>query len=362
MLFLKQQEINERYITNSHLEKVLKNLDEAIFKISVAGKSVRQKDIHRIDFGTGKFKVLLWSQMHGNESTTTKAVFNFLNHLNANPNKEWLQFFSFTFLLVLNPDGAEAFTRVNANNVDLNRDSVALSQPESRLLRSVFNEVKPDLALNMHDQRSIFSAGSTSNPAALSFLAPAFNENRDLNEVRIFAMQLIAVMQKNLKNTAPYTIGRFNDAFNINCVGDMFTNLNASTILFEAGFASNDYQRKTAQKLVELSLNTLFKSIVSKEYLNSTVEDYFEIPENEKNFVDLTIENFSTENNDFKQLKTLPIIFKEEVVNGTIVLKPVLDFSSAPNYKHAHIVFNAQQQVINNDEDIVNALQNIIIS
>lgn len=362
MLFLKQQEINQRYITNLDLEKVLKNLDEAVFKVSIAGKSVQQRNIYRIDFGTGKFKILLWSQMHGNETTTTKAVFNFLENICINKHKDWFNFFSFTFLPILNPDGAEAFTRVNGNLVDLNRDSVELSQPESQLLRSVFSELKPNLALNMHDQRSIFSAGSNQNPATLSFLAPAFNESRDVNEVRTFAMQLIVAMYSELKQIVPNNIGRFDDSFNINCIGDMLTHLNVPTILFEAGFAINDYQREIAQKLVELSLNTLFNSIISKEYKSFVINDYFSIPENEKNFVDLNIENFSTTNEAYKQFKTLPIVFKEVVSNGNLILKPTLDFVSAPNYKFAHLIFNNNQQEINTEDDIEKALKKVIIS
>ncbi len=360
MLFLKQQEINERYITNTDLENVLESLNKDIFKVAVAGKSVLQKNIYRVDFGTGNFKILLWSQMHGNETTTTKAVFNFLKSIHAN--SSLLTHFSFTFLPILNPDGAEAFTRVNANKVDLNRDSVDLSQPESQLLRSVFNTIKPYLALNMHDQRSIFSAGSESNPATLSFLAPAFNEACDINDVRTFAMQLIANMNDVLKNHAPDNIGRFDDSFNINCIGDQFTHLNVPTILFEAGFASNDYQRKKAQKLVEISLQTLFKAIVSKEYEQFNVNDYLSIPENEKNFVDLIIENFSTTNSELIQNKTLPVVFKEEIKAGSLVLKPTIDFHSAPNYKYAHYTLNVNNQLINNESDIEKALQNVMIS
>lgn len=361
MQFLKQQEINERYITNFKLESLLENLNKDIFKVSVAGKSVLQKNIYRVDFGTGNFKILLWSQMHGNETTTTKSVFNFLEKLSATKNTEWLHFFSFTFLPILNPDGAEAFTRVNANGIDLNRDSVDLSQPESQLLRSVFNEVKPNLALNMHDQRSIFSAGSNPNPATLSFLAPAFNEACDINEVRIFAMQLIANMNDVLKNHAPENIGRFDDSFNINCIGDQFTHLNVPTILFEAGFASNDYQRKKAEKLVGISLETLLNSIISQEYKKFSVEDYLQIPENEKNFVDLVIRNFSTKNTDFNDKNEIPVVFKEIIVNNQLVLTPIIDFVSAPNYKYAHLVLNLNQQTINNENDIEKALSNVTI-
>lgn len=361
MQFLKQQEINERYITNFKLESLLENLNKDIFKVSVAGKSVLQKNIYRVDFGTGNFKILLWSQMHGNETTTTKSVFNFLEKLSATKNTEWLQFFSFTFLPILNPDGAEAFTRVNANGIDLNRDSVDLSQPESQLLRSVFNEVKPNLALNMHDQRSIFSVGSNPNPATLSFLAPAFNETCDINEVRTFAMQLIANMNDVLKNHSPENIGRFDDSFNINCIGDQFTHLNVPTILFEAGFASNDYQRKKAEKLVDISLETLLNSIISQEYKKFSVEDYLQIPENEKNFVDLIIHNFSTTNTAFNDKNEIPVVFKEIIVNNQLVLTPIIDFISAPNYKYAHLVLNLNQQTINNENDIEKALSNVTI-
>ena len=361
MQFLKQQEINERYITNFKLESLLENLNKDIFKVSVAGKSVLQKNIYRVDFGTGNFKILLWSQMHGNETTTTKSVFNFLEKLSATKNTEWLHFFSFTFLPILNPDGAEAFTRVNANGIDLNRDSVDLSQPESQLLRSVFNEVKPNLALNMHDQRSIFSAGSNPNPATLSFLAPAFNETCDINEVRTFAMQLIANMNDVLKNHSPENIGRFDDSFNINCIGDQFTHLNVPTILFEAGFASNDYQRKKAEKLVDISLETLLNSIISQEYKKFSVEDYLQIPENEKNFVDLIIRNFSTTNTGFNDKNEIPVVFKEIIVSNQLVLTPHIDFISAPNYKYAHLVLNLNQQTINNENDIEKALSNVTI-
>ena len=139
---------------------------------------MQHNNIYRIDFGTGSFKILLWSQMHGNETTTTKAVFNLLQKINTENHANWLSFFTFTFLPILNPDGAEAFTRVNANAIDLNRDSKNLTQPESQTLRNVFNSLQPHLALNMHDQRSIFSAGPQPHTATLSFLAPAFNEAR----------------------------------------------------------------------------------------------------------------------------------------------------------------------------------------
>jgi murein tripeptide amidase MpaA len=71
--------------------------------------------------------------MHGNESTTTKALFDFLNVLH---NGSALAIKLDTLLCcipMLNPDGAKYLIHVNANEVDLNRDSQNLTQPESKV-------------------------------------------------------------------------------------------------------------------------------------------------------------------------------------------------------------------------------------
>lgn len=355
----KLQNIHGRYITNTHLEEFLTILDPAIFKVGIIGNSVKKKPVYRIDFGTGNFKVLLWSQMHGNESTTTKAVLDVLNMIRNDRKADWLEHFTFCFIPILNPDGAEAYTRVNANGVDLNRDSCELSQPESKILRSTFDEFKPDLALNMHDQRTIFSAGPEEYPATISFLAPSYNEECTVNDTRFFAMQLIARMNEVLKERIPRQIGRFDDAFNINCIGDMFTYLNVPTILFEAGHFQNDYHREVTRDIVREALTVLLDSIIQGTYGKFTLEDYLAIPENEKNFVDIIVENHVTTNEELKKHDKLPVLFKELLTNGQIQFVPVLDFNSAPHYKYGHIVLNFNGLEINNEKDIQNLIKEL---
>ena len=133
-----------RYITLNDIEPLLLQFNSDN-QVQIIGKSVLEKPIYKYELGTGKIKVLLWSQMHGNESTTTKALFDFLNLLNCNSNiaKELLSKFSFCCLPMLNPDGALLYTRENANNIDLNRDAQDLTQPESKVLKSVFETFKP---------------------------------------------------------------------------------------------------------------------------------------------------------------------------------------------------------------------------
>lgn len=72
----KEQTIQGRYITLEHIEPILNrlNTDNQLQEI---GKSVQGKSIYEYQIGQGPTRVFLWSQMHGNESTTTKGLFDF---------------------------------------------------------------------------------------------------------------------------------------------------------------------------------------------------------------------------------------------------------------------------------------------
>ena len=51
------------------------------FKLEELGTSVEGKSITSMKWGQGGTKVMLWSQMHGNESTATMALFDLFNFL-----------------------------------------------------------------------------------------------------------------------------------------------------------------------------------------------------------------------------------------------------------------------------------------
>src|SRR5688572_12346259 len=69
-----------RYITNDSIKEILVR-PQMQFQMRVLGSSVLGEPVYSIRVGTGKTKILMWSQMHGNESTTTKAVFDLLSQL-----------------------------------------------------------------------------------------------------------------------------------------------------------------------------------------------------------------------------------------------------------------------------------------
>ena len=313
--------LNGRFITLNAIEPLLLRFNSDN-QVQIIGQSVLGKPIYKYEIGTGKTRVLLWSQMHGNESTTTKALFDFLNLLNGNSDlaKNLLSEFTFCCLPMLNPDGAFLYTRENANGIDLNRDAQNLTQPESKLLRSTFESFKPDFCYNLHDQRTIYGIESEAiKPATVSFLAPAYNENRDINEVRTKAIQVIVAMNKILQEFIPNQVGRFDDSFNINCVGDTFQFLNVPTILIEAGHFQGDYDREFTRKFVFIALVEGLKKIYENDIVCNKIEDYMNIPHNKICFYDFIYKNIKINYDNNKIITNFALQFKEELIDNQLV-------------------------------------------
>jgi hypothetical protein len=338
----KENSLFGRYITLKDIESLLEKLP-----VEIIGKSVLGKPIYKYSLGTGAVKVLMWSQMHGNESTTTKAVFDFFNliHSSDGLGQRLLKEFTFCFLPMVNPDGAELYTRENANKVDLNRDSIDLSQPESQLLRQTFNEFKPDYCFNLHDQRTIFGAGTTGNVATVSFLAPSFNENRDINDVRSKAMEIIVAMNTELQKHIPNQVARFDDGFNANCIGDQFTLLGVPTILFEAGHYPNDYYREYTRKMIFIALISGLQHIYENVIVGDKIANYLGITKNNIIFYDFLYKNVKI-NYDGKEIITnFAAQYKEELVDGKIQFNAYVAEIGDLKGKLGHYQYNAHKMM-----------------
>lgn len=331
----KESSLFGRYICVDSIIGLLENSTIKPF-VSVIGSSVNDENIYSVTIGSGSKKILMWSQMHGNESTTTKAVFDMLNVLLAlEPiSKSILETCTLKIIPILNPDGAKAYTRLNANNVDLNRDAQDLSQPESKVLRHVFYSFKPDYCFNLHGQRTIFSVGNTNNPATVSFLAPAQDDNCTITGTRKIAMEIISVMNSQLQQQTPNQIGIYDDAFNINCVGDTFQSFNVPTVLFEAGHFPNDYNREIVREFIFQSLFVAIQYISENVIIGDKYEGYFKIPENQKLFYDIIIRNTAHED--------IGIQFKEKLINNSIDFIPKVEKISDLSSFYAHKVIDAR--------------------
>ena len=321
---IKEPTLSGRYINADHIFEALEKAATK-FEVEVLGKSTLGDPIHLMKIGSGKIKILMWSQMHGNESTTTKAVFDLVNALDNTVKDpiidDILETFSLYIIPMLNPDGARAYTRVNANQVDLNRDAKDLEEVESKLLRKVFNEFQPDFCFNLHDQRTIFSAGPNENPATLSFLTPSEDIGRSVTPSREESMKVIGAIYNDLSKIIPERIGRYDDGYNINCTGDTFQSLGVPTILFEAGHSSNDYQREQTREYVFIAILSGLNAIMNRSYKDVKPEVYFDIPENEKLFYDIILRKAEVNG----EIVDIAIQFQEVLNNSEVSFLGVIE-------------------------------------
>lgn len=346
----KEETIHGRYITLDSIEPLLQKLNTNN-QLQIIGKSVLGKSIYSYEIGEGKMKIFLWSQMHGNESTTTKALFDFLNVLQSGSElaQKLLSTFTFCSIPMLNPDGATLYTRENANKVDLNRDSQALTQPESKLLRAIFESFKPDYCFNLHDQRTIFGVSDTGKPATLSFLAPSYNEEREINDSRLKAINLIASINEVLQGYLPNQIGRFDDSFNINCIGDTFQHLGVPTLLFEAGHFENDYEREETRKYVFMALMSSFTTLSENVIVSNGINKYLNIPQNKVVFYDFKYKNIKINYDGIELITNFAAQYKEELIENQICFNACISqIGDLENY-FGHFEYDAKGALYKDD-------------
>ncbi|WP_010520919.1 M14 family zinc carboxypeptidase [Aquimarina agarivorans] len=334
----KEETLKGRYITQKDIQPLITQWATKL-DVEQLGVSENKLPIHLIKIGTGTKKLLFWSQMHGNESTTTKALFDLFHFLDDSANKlseKILKECTLYIIPMLNPDGALAYTRVNYNGIDLNRDAQNLEESESKIFKAVVYNVKPLVAFNLHGQRTIFSAGNTTNSAIVSFLSPASNNERTITESRKKGMRIIAEMNKALQTAIPNCVGRYDDGFNINCTGDTMEYNGYTTILFEAGHHPNDYEREVTRKWMYLSLITALKFIAETGLSIENYEAYFDIPENGKLFKDIIIRNYPINGEKFD----VALQYQETLVDKNLRFIPIVAQIETQIIENGHIEFN----------------------
>jgi len=309
----------KRYLPPEQLEEFFTRFDTITKSI---GFSVQNRPIKMLEVGSGSYKILIWSQMHGNESTTTKALLDLIPWF-IDVNQDKLHS-AFTLYIIpqLNPDGSLLYSRNNANNIDLNRDAIKMSQPESKALKFIYEKIQPNLCLNLHGQQTIYSAGKDGKSAILSFLAPAADIECSITPSRRRSMEIISGIVRSLEKEISGSIGRYDETFNPNCVGDLFSQLGTPTILFEAGHVPNDYQREKTRLYILKAFKALFISILQPNPAFE-LKDYLNIPNNEKEFCDIIVNdvNIIVNGNEIKNQK-IAIQYRETLIKGSIHFLP----------------------------------------
>ncbi|PRX55009.1 M14 family zinc carboxypeptidase [Flagellimonas meridianipacifica] len=292
----KEPSLTKRRIKHKQIQPLIQRFaDNSKFKVQKVGESIQGRDLHLISIGSGEEDIFLWSQMHGDEPTATQAIFDILNFLDApefaEEKDEILAKTKLHFLPMLNPDGAEIYQRRNALGVDINRDALRLQSPESRVLKRIRDSLDADFGFNLHDQSTYYNAYLTDKPATISYLATAYNYEKDINETRANAMKVIVYMNDIIQKYAPGQVGRYSDEFEPRAFGDNISKWGTSLILIESGGYTNDIEKQEIRKLNYVSILSAIYTIAQGSYKDISIEDYEKIPRNDRKLFDLKIEN-----------------------------------------------------------------------
>ena len=296
----KEESIEKRRFTQVEIQPLIEKFKEKEnFEVTKVGESIEGRPLQLISIGEGEVDVFLWSQMHGDESTATMAIFDILNFLDSEAfskkKEEMLKNVKLHFLPMLNPDGAERFQRRNLLGVDINRDALRLQSPESKTLKRVRDRLDADFGFNLHDQSTYYNAERTAKPATISYLAPAYNYEKSINDVRAAAMQVIVQMNNILQEYAPGQVGRYNDDFEPRAFGDNIQKWGTSTILIESGGYPNDPEKQEIRKLNFVSILAAVFSIAEEDYKNAEISEYEKIPNNDRKLFDLKLTGLTYE-------------------------------------------------------------------
>lgn len=309
----KEEAIKYRRLKHKDLLPLIQKLP---FNKKVIGKSFEGRDIYQLTLGNGPIVALLWTQMHGDEPTATMAIMDILNWFAADDEfnelrEEILTNMTLHIIPMLNPDGAERYIRRTSIGIDMNRDALRLQNPESRILKQLQDELKPEISYNLHDQSTRYSVGMTPKQATISFLASSYDYERSWNDSRIRAAQLICSMNETLQKFIPGHVGKYKDDHEPRAFGDNIAKWGSSLILIESGGFKDDTEKQFVRKLNFIAIISSFIAMVEGSFTRYTIEDYHEIPQNDNYLFDLLIRNVIFEENGIPITKDIGININE---------------------------------------------------
>jgi len=286
--------ISERRFTHEAFWRAVEpSVKSSVLRTEQIGQSLLGRPIRSVTFGQGPTKVLLWSQMHGDESTASMSladIFRFLVEAADDPVRQRLrERLTIVFIPMLNPDGAEVFQRENAVGIDVNRDARRLSTPEGQTLKKMQEVFKPHFGFNLHDQNARTRVGRRGVQSAIALLAPAYDSALSYNDVRSRARLVAAALATTFAHEIPGRIAKYDDAFNPRAFGDLMQQWGTSTVLIESGALPDDPQKQRLRALNVAGILGALDAIATGSYQMANADAYESLPYNQGGAFDVLV-------------------------------------------------------------------------
>jgi len=249
-----------------------------------AGHSFLGRPIRLLKVGSGPNRILLWSQMHGDEPSATPALLDIAAYLlrrRDEPSvRSILQDFTLLMIPMLNPDGAEVYQRCNAQGIDINRDALHLATPEGRLLKAVRDEHEPMLAFTLHDQDRRKAVGKTGQVANIALLSVSGDEWQTLTLGRLRTKRACAAIVEALTPFIAGGMSRYDEEWSPRCFGDNITAWGTPVILIESGGRPKDREVTELTRLNFVAIVTVLKGLARDDLACYDPKMYDDLPPN----------------------------------------------------------------------------------
>ncbi|HCY75004.1 MAG: hypothetical protein IH620_01460 [Ignavibacterium sp.] len=150
----------KKITSHADLAQYIKEVDEKsdLIKSEVIAKSIEGRELFAVYFskdGFGKddskVKVLIFAQQHGNEQSGKEGALLLINELLKPENLYLFDKVDFVLVPQMNPDGSEKNQRRNGNSMDLNRNHLILTEPETIGLHKLFNKYLFEVTMDVHE-------------------------------------------------------------------------------------------------------------------------------------------------------------------------------------------------------------------
>ena len=272
------------------------------FNTRPIGHSFLGKPIRSVHWGEGPLRILVWSQMHGNESTGLRAMMKLLSEWTSHKDHPLFSKLTIVYIPQLNPDGAGKWTRRNAQNIDLNRDLRSKQTPEIECFVRLLDEFRPDIALNLHDQRTFFSQKGHGEPSSLALAIPEASESLSTDpgiiNNRRFLRDYILQMYNSAEPSELEGWSVFDESYYPRSIGEYVQESGCATLLVESGVVGTDLSRSLSvqqtKSFLKMFLNGLSVDLLSHDRSADTHLDGIQawpFPKNEQGIIDLKVQS-----------------------------------------------------------------------
>jgi len=142
------------------LSQYIQMLDSVseVLSVEIIGQSVQDRNLYAMKFSSSTFgkdkskiRILILAQQHGNEQSGKEGALLLAEEMVKPENKYLFSKIDLAIVPQMNPDGSEVNKRRNGNEMDLNRNHLILTEPETKAIHSLFDKYLFDVTMDVHE-------------------------------------------------------------------------------------------------------------------------------------------------------------------------------------------------------------------